>query len=129
MIKNLWRLHLGLIKYIIKELPKRKTRKEVIGFLKSLLGVYLQELLKMYKSLFLVFDKNYREQKKQHGKMQKIKVDLQRCLKMLQYVDQKMAKTGISRQRRRQFWRDFYKDGQLRKEVFDELLKEINQIR
>ena len=129
MIKNLWRLHLGLIKYIIKELPKRKTRKEVIGFLKSLLGVYLQELLKMYKSLFLIFDKNYREQKKQHGKMQKIKVDLQRCLKMLQYVDQKMAKTGINRQRRRQFWRDFYKDGQLRKEVFDELLKEINQIR
>jgi hypothetical protein len=129
MIKNLWRLHLGLTKYIIRELPKRKTSKEVIGFLKPLLGVYLQELLKMYKSLFLIFDKNYREQKKQHGKMQKIKVDLQRCLKMLQYVDQKMAKTGINRQRRRQFWRDFYKDGQLRKEVFDELLKEINQIR
>jgi hypothetical protein len=129
MIKNLWRLHLGLTKYIIRELPKKKTRKEVIGFLKPLLGVYLQELLKMYKSLFLVFDKNYREQKKQYDKMQKIKVDLQRCLKMLQYVDQKMAKTGISRQRRRQFWRDFYKDGQLRKEVFDELLKEINQIR
>jgi hypothetical protein len=129
MIKNLWRLHLGLTKYIIRELPKKKTRKEIIGFLKPLLGVYLQELLKMYKSLFLIFDKNYREQKKQHGKMQKIKVDLQRCLKMLQYVDQKMAKTGINRQRRRQFWRDFYKDGQLRKEVFDELLKEINQIR
>lgn len=129
MIKNLWRLHLGLTKYIIKELPKRKTSKEVIGFLKSLLGVYLQELLKMYKSLFLVFDKNYREQKKQYDKMQKIKVDLQRCLKMLQYVDQKMAKTGISRQRRRQFWRDFYSRGEVRKETFDQLLNEISQIR
>jgi siroheme synthase (precorrin-2 oxidase/ferrochelatase) len=60
--------------------------------------------------------------------MNKLKGDLQRCLKMLQYVDTKMEKSGINRQRRRQFWRDFFKDGQVRKDIFDDLLKEINQI-
>jgi hypothetical protein len=40
-----------------------------------------------------------------------------------------MEKSGINRQRRRQFWRDFYSNGEIRKDVFEDLLKEINQIK
>jgi hypothetical protein len=128
-MKQLIKLHIGLTKYLIKELPKKKTPKELIEFLKQIIGVYLKELLKLYKSLFLFLDKDYQTKKKEYEKYQKIRVDLQRCLKMLQYVDDRMEKAGINRQRRRQFWRDFYTSGQVRKDVFDNLLKEINQIK
>jgi hypothetical protein len=40
-----------------------------------------------------------------------------------------MDKAGVNRQRRRQFWRDFYRDGAMRKDVFDDLLKEIGGIK
>lgn len=128
-MNQLIKMHLGLIKYFIKELPKKKTLKEIVEFLKQIIKVYLGELLRLYKSLFLIFDKEYQAKKQEYEKYQKIKVDLQRCIKILQYVDKKMEKAGINRQRRRQFWRDFYKDGQVRKDIFDDLLKEINQIR
>jgi len=129
MIRNFWRMNLGLIKYLIKELPKKTTPKEIIKFLKPIIKQYFRQLLQLYKTLFLLFDEDYQKQKKQYDNYQKIKIDLQRCIKMLKYLDDKMAKAGLNRQRRRQFWRDFYSDGQLRKEVFDDLLKEINQIR
>jgi hypothetical protein len=122
---QLIKLHVGLVRYLIKELPKKKTPKEVIEFLNPLIGVYLKELLKLYKNIFLVFDREYQTKKNEYNKYQKIKVDLQRCLKMLQYLDKKMEKQGIPRWKRRQFWRDFHKNGQVRKEEFDALLKEI----
>lgn len=122
------KLHIGLIKFIIKELPKKKTKKELIDFFKSITKAYFKELFRLYKNIFLLVDKDYQLKKKQFNDMNKLKGDLQRCLKMLQYVDTKMEKSGINRQRRRQFWRDFFKDGQVRKDIFDDLLKEINQI-
>jgi hypothetical protein len=124
-MKQLIKLHIGLVKYLAKELPTKKTPKEVIEFLKNIIGVYLRELIKLFRNMFLIFDKDYMTKKKEFEKTQRIKIDLQRCLKMLQYVDTKMEKAGLNRQRRRQFWRDFYKDGQIRKETFDDLLKEI----
>lgn len=123
------KLHLGLLKYLIKELPKKRTPKEFVKFLEITAKAYFIELLKLYKTLFLIFDPIYQAKKKEYDKYQKIKVDLKRCLKMLQYIDDKMAKAGINRQRRRQFWRDFYTNGQIRKEVFEELLKELDQVR
>jgi len=129
MIKQLIKLHVGLTRYLLNELPKRKNLRDVINFLKPLLGVYFKELLKLYKSLFLVFDKEYQKQKKQFDKMQRIKVDLNRALKILQYIDKKMVDKGNNRQEIRQFWLDFTKNGQVRQDIFDELLKDINQIR
>ena len=127
-MNQLIKLHLGLFKYLKGELPKKKFR-EGLKFLISLVPVYLKELLKLYKNMFLVFDPTYQKQKAQYKKMQNIKIDLQRCMKILRYVDEKMDKAGVNRQRRRQFWRDFYRDGALRKDVFDDLLKEIERIR
>jgi hypothetical protein len=128
-MNQLIKLHVGLFKYLRQEILKKKSLKQLVLFFKQIGTIYLKELLKLYKTLFLIFDPIYQRQKKEHEKYQKIKVDLNRCLKMLQYIDKKMEKTGINRQRRRQFWRDFFRDGQVRKDIFDELLKEINQIR
>jgi len=128
-MKLLIKLHIGLAKYLIKELPKKRTLKELVDFLKQIIGVYLRELLKLYKTLFLICDPTYQKQKKQYNNYQKIKKELQQALKLLQYVDKKMAQQGINRQRRRQFWRDFFARGEVRKETFDELMAEIERIR
>ena len=127
---GLIRLHTGLVKYIITELKKKKkTPKELVLFGKEIIKVYIKALLQEVNSWFLILDKEYRKKKKEYKKYQQIKVDLQRAIKILQYVDDKMEKSGINRQRRRQFWRDFYSSGQMRKEVFEDLMKETNQIR
>jgi uncharacterized protein (UPF0147 family) len=127
-MNQLIKLHLGLFKYIKTELPKKKTLKEFIKFLKQIIEVYLKELIKLYKNLFLVFDIDYKNQKKQYDNYNKIKKELQQALKMLQYVDKRMIEQKVPRNIRRQFWNDFRKNGTVRKETFDQLLKEINQI-
>lgn len=127
-MNQLIKLHLGLFKYIKVELPKKKTLKEFIKFLKQIIEVYLKELIKLYKNLFLVFDIDYKNQKKQYDNYNKIKKELQQALKMLQYVDKRMIEQKVPRNIRRQFWNDFRKHGTVRKETFDQLLKEINQI-
>ena len=128
-MKRLIQLNLGLVKYLIKELPKQKSLKAIIKLLRSALVIYIKENIKMYKNLFLIFDVDYQKQQKEFAKYQNLKVDLQRCLKMLQYVDDKMKKSGFPNWKRRQFWRDFTRDGQIRKEVFDDLLKEIQGLK
>lgn len=122
-------LHKGLIQYLIKELPKQKNPKELVKFLYSLLKIYLKELLKLYKDLFLILDNDYRNQQKRFKKYSKIREDLQKCLKLLQYIDVKMKQTGIPNWKIKQFWRDFYKSGQVRKDIFDDLLKEIEGLK
>jgi len=125
MIRNFWRMNLGLIKYLIKELPKKTTPKEIIKFLKPIIKQYFRQLLQLYKTLFLLFDEDYQKQKKQYDNYQKIKIDLQRALKLLKYIDTKMAKSGKNRQERRGFWKEFFKDGIIRNEVFNQLQDEL----
>ena len=128
MIKQLIRLHLGLVRYLLKEIPKQKNPRELIKFSILIVGIYVKELLKLYKILFLIFDVEYQKQKKQFDKMQKVKVDLNRALKILQYIDKKMVNQGKNRQEIRQFWRDFYTTGQIRTDTFNQLFEEINEI-
>ena len=47
---------------------------------------------------------------------------------MLKYIDTQMQQMNKSRTERRQFWRDFFKDGQIRIDVFQQLEKDINKI-
>lgn len=128
-MNNFIKLHSGLIKYLIRELPKRKKIKDIIIFLKQIGRAYLTELLRQYKTLFLVLDPEYQKQKKQYENYNKIKKELNQALKMLQYVDKRMIERKVPRQIRRQFWNDFRKYGSVRQETFDDLLKEINQIK
>lgn len=126
---RLIKLHIGLFRYIKIELKKKRTLKQFVKFVKELIVAYIKELIKLYKDLFLILDADYQKQNQAYKKSQQIKVDLQRCLKMLQYVDEKMKQSKIPGYKRRQFWRDFYRDGQLRKDVFDDLLKEIDGLK
>ncbi len=123
-----YKMHIGLIKYILKELSKQKSLLEIIIFFKKIIKAYLKELLRQYKNLFLIFDSTYKEQKKKYEGYNKIKKELNQALKLLQYVDKKMQQQGIPNWKRKQFWRDFFKHGEVRKDLFENLLKEINQI-
>jgi hypothetical protein len=119
------KLHIGLVKYLLTELKRKRTLKELILFFKNVMVSYTKEMIKLYKDLFLVFDIDYQKQKKQYDNYQKVKKELNQALKILQYVDDRMEKQGLSRQRRRQFWQDFYKYGSVRKEMFDDLVREL----
>jgi len=119
------KLHTGLLRYLRTELKKTRKPNEWVRFLQALGKSYFQELLKLYKELFRLLDPEFQKQKKQYDNYNKLKVDLQRALKMLQYLDKKMQQQGITRQTRRHFWQNFYRDGQVRTETFNDLLKEI----
>jgi methionine salvage enolase-phosphatase E1 len=108
-----------------REILKQNTSAKLVKFVREILKAYLQQLLALYKELFLLVDADYQAQKKQYEKYNTIKKDLNNALKLLQYIDTRMEKAGINRQRRRQFWRDFYRNGQVRTELFNDLLKEI----
>ena len=128
-MNQLVRLHKGLFRFIRAELKKKKSRQELIKFYKDIAKAYFGELFRLSKSVFLIFDKEYRKKRKEYKKYIKIKADLKRALKILQYVDTKLAKSGLNRQRRRHFWQEFYKDGRFRKEIFEDLMKDIEKIR
>ena len=86
----------------------------------------LFKLFNLYKTyLSYSYWKNYNQIKK----YKKLIKDLRNAYKLLTYLDKKLQIYGWSRQKRRQFWRDFYQNAELRTEVFENLLKEINQIR
>jgi hypothetical protein len=125
MIKRLFKLHIGLIKFLNKELRNKRTPKELIHFLRDIGKQYFNVLFQEYKNLFLIFDKHYQEQKNKRKQYDELRVKLQLAIKILKYIDDRMEKQGVNRQRRRQFWRDFYKSGQVRQDVFEDLLKEI----
>ena len=122
---QLIRLHIGLGKYLITELPKKKTSKEIINFLKPLLAIYLKELFKIYKSLFLILDPEYCKQKKEFNRQNQLKKDLQRALKILKYAQVRMKQMGYPNWKIKQTWRDFFKNGIVNGEVFNEIEKEI----
>ena len=125
LFKKFIKLHWGLFLFLRAELKKKRTPRELVLFLKDIVKRYCLIQVQEYKNLFLTFDPEYRKQKAQYDKRNDIKKDLQRALKMLQYIDAKMIKRGDNRQQRRAFWRDFFKSGQVRNDVFKDLDKEI----
>jgi len=125
MIKRLWNLHIGLIKYIYAELKQKKTVKELLVFFKNIGGKYIKVLSEEYKALISLLDPQYRKQRKEYERVKNLKQDFYRALKLLKYLDEKMTAQGMPSWKRKQFWRDFFKNGQVRKEEFETLLKEI----
>lgn len=124
-MKRLIQLHISLFKFLKIELPKKRTSKQLVYFLADVLKRYLIAMLNEYKMLFLILDRDYRKQKQLYDKQQSLTKDLNRALKMLRYIDQKMAKSGKSRQERRGFWREFFKDGKIREDIFKNLEQEL----
>jgi hypothetical protein len=125
MLRKIIKMHLGLIKYLNKELRVKRNLKQLIIFFRDLLKRYCQVNFQEYKNLFNILDPEYRKQKVEFDKHNKVRVDLQRALKILQYIDRKMVKEGKSRQSIRQFWLDFTKNAQVRQDVLEGIEKEL----
>jgi hypothetical protein len=125
MLRKIIKMHLGLIKYLNKELRVKRNLKQLIIFFRDLLKRYCQVNFQEYKNLFNILDPEYRKQKVEFDKHNKVRVDLQRALKILQYIDRKMVKEGKSRQQIRQFWLDFTKNAQVRQDVLEGIEKEL----
>ena len=125
MIKKMFKLHLNLIRYLYKELRKKKSPKTIVYFLFDLLKQYIKIMLQEVNNLFRIFDPSFRKAKKKYEKTQKIKVDLRRALHMLRFIDKRMKQQGKNRQERRAFWNDFVKSEQIRNEVFEDLEREL----
>lgn len=119
------KLHFGLFKYLKLELKKKRTLKQLILFFKSIFILYLKELLKLYKEQFLIFDSEYRKQKKEFRQYQKAQKEIIGLIKLLRYSKEKLKKAGISRQRIRRFFRDLGNDEDALQKLCDELIKEI----
>ena len=121
------KLHITLVKYIYKEIRKKKTAKEVLSFFKVTGKAYLKVIKQECKQVVLMFNKDYRKKKSEFEKQQRLQKDLQRAVKLLSYLDKKLIKKGYNRTQIRQFWRDFEKSQQLRQDIFKELINEINE--
>jgi len=125
MLNKVIKLHYALILFLVRELPKKRSPKELVYFIRDVLKQYYKIHLQEYKNLLLILDPEYRKQKSEFDKHNKVKADLQRALKILQYIDRKMVKEGKSRQSIRQFWLDFTKNAQVREDVMEGIKKEI----
>ena len=65
-----------------------------------------------------------KEKKKVKGFTHEIEDDIIRASRILKQINAKMVATGWSRQKRRQFWRDFQKNDLFREDMFDSLVKD-----
>jgi hypothetical protein len=125
-MNQLIKLHLGLIKYLKIELRKKRTLKELILFFANIIKLYLKELIRLYKTLFLVFDKDYQKQQQEYKKYQQAKKEIVGLIKLLRYSKEKLRKAGISRQRIKRFFIDLgSRDDNALQILCDELMKEI----
>ena len=120
------KLHIGLLKYLRQEILKKRTLKELILFLKQVGTIYFKELLKIYKTAFLIFDADYQKQKKEYDKYQKAKKEIVGLIKLLRYSKDKLRKAGLSRQRIKRFFMDLgSSDDNALQKLCDELIKEV----
>lgn len=115
------RLHVGLIKYLIKELPKRKKLNDLIKFIRLVFKSYFKELLKIYKELFIQLNPQYQKQKRDFKKYQQYKKDISNAYKIIQW----MIKQGENRTERKHIRKDFEKHGRLSKETEKTILRDI----
>jgi hypothetical protein len=127
MKMNLIKLHVNLIKVIFKEIKSNKKKKEKIKFIKTIAIQYFKVLQFEIVTLWnIITNKDYRKKRKQLKKFQQLKVDLKRGLQLLRYIDKNLIKLNIDRKARRNFWKEFYNSGKIRKEVLEQLEKELN---
>ena len=119
-------MHYGLFMYLRAELKKKRTRKELITFLRDLLKRYCSVMLQEYKKVFLLLDKNYRKQLKEHKKYEKAKKQIIQTINLLRYVKDKLRKAGLSRQRIKRFFIDLgSSDDEALQKLCDDLMREI----
>jgi len=127
MIK-LIKLHVGLYRYLKIELNKKRTFRELVLFLLITIKAYFKELIRLYNTLFLIFDKEYRFQKKQYKKYQSAQKEIKGLIKLLRYSKTKLRKAGVSKQRIKRFFITLGStDDDALHKLCDELIKETEK--
>ena len=121
MLKKLWSMNFGLVKFLMKELPRKRKPAELVKFLYDIIKQYLKLNLQLYNDILLILDPEYQKQKKNYDKYQQYKKDIANAYKLIKY----MMKESGSRDKMKQIRRDFEKYGRLPTEFEQELLKEI----
>jgi len=121
MLKRLWSMNFGLVKFLMKELLRKRKSAELVKFLYDIIKQYLKLNLQLYNDILLILDPEYQKQKKNYDKYQQYKKDIANAYKLIKY----MMKESGSRDKMKQIRRDFEKYGRLPKEFEQELLKEI----
>ena len=124
MLKIL-KLQIGFFKFLRVELKKKRNLTELVKFFRNALYAYGKAMLTEYKNLWLYIDPEYRKQQKQYTQHNQLMTDLKRAIKILRMVDDNMEKRGINRHSRRQFWRDFYSNGMVRKDIFSSIENQL----
>lgn len=122
---RLIKIHKNLLKIILGDFKIKKTFPKRVRFFLTLGKQYCEVILTEYKNLFIILDPVYRKRKQEYDKYNRLKKDLQRAIKLLQLVDNRMKQQGLPRWKIQQFWRDFWKDGKMRADVFENLMKEM----
>lgn len=123
---RLIKLHLGLILYLRAELKKKRTIKDLLRFFRDLGKRYVSVMLQEYKNVFLILDPLYRQQKAQFEQQQKAQKTVKQIFKLFQYINEDLLiKMKKDKKQRQQIRRDFYEYGKLPKDVFEQIVKEI----
>lgn len=118
---RIFKLHLGLARYVKSELPKQKGFRKVVKFFLNLSKAYYIAMLNEYRYFLKQFDPSYHKQKETIKKYRQYKKDLANAYKILQY----MLKQGVTRDEKKQIKYDFINYGKMNEKVEKAILKDI----
>jgi len=114
-------LHIGLVKYLLVELKKKRTPNQLVKFLLDLGKSYFFTMLGEYKTLFHYLDPQYQKARQDYKKFQQYKKDINNAWKILNW----MINKGGSRDQRKQIREDFTKHGRVSKELQDAIMQDL----
>jgi len=122
-IKNLLKLHAGLIIYLGKELFVKKTPSVKVKTFYQTAKNYYRYIMQGYKMLLAHFDYDFRKSKQEYQNKLKLYKRFNEVISALSWIEKELKRNGLDRTQIRQFFRDFEKYEDRRKEIVDNLLK------
>jgi len=122
-IKNLLKLHAGLIIYLGKELFVKKTPSVKVKTFYQTAKNYYRYIMQGYKMLLANFDDDFRKSKQEYNNKLKLYKRFNEVISALTWIEKELKRNGQDRTQIRQFFRDFEKYEDRRKEIVDNLLK------
>jgi len=125
-VKKFIKAHINLAQQAIVQIKKEPSNTKKLLILKNIIYGYFQYRYKQLKELSNYLDPKYVAEREKQRKINKTAQKLQDAIRLLRYINEKYE--HLNRQEERQFWADFYKDGTVRKEMFERLAKEIDRI-
>jgi hypothetical protein len=115
----------NLIKTIIAE---KSPRKKVLMAKGVIVGKW-RKFFAWYKDrVNYAISPEYRKEVAKRDKLQSIYRDFYKAIKFLGFLDSRLEEIGFPRHTRRQFWRDFIKNGQVRQDIMEQLLKQYERL-